>query len=159
MEWWQLTFLQTADTVWSHLYMSQAQTWHIDIYTRRACLLPDCHIVTWRNAGGVTGEKDVKPVTAARDCVPIFILPWVHLNVVHYPHLISTQISAGECCSKSNTPWFPYRKLRSWQPPRLVTRQKHPSLNGEQKKSTTLLFNSYNPTIWLRCRRCRLVAI
>ena len=28
--------------------------------------------------------------------------------------------------------------------------------SGEQKTSTTLLFNNYNPAIWLRCRRCRL---
>ena len=66
---------------------------------------------------------------------------------VHYPHLLSTQISAGECCSKCNTLWCPYRKLCSRQLPRLVTRQKHPTLNSEQKTSTTLIFTNYNPTI------------
>ena len=54
---------------------------------------------------------------------------------------------SSECCSKSNTLWCPYRKLRSWQPPRLVMRQKNPALNGEQKTSTALHFNKYNPTI------------
>ena len=63
------------------------------------------------------------------------------------PHLLSTQISAGECCSKSNTPWCTNRKLQSWQLPRLVTCQKHPAFNGEQKTSMTLLFNNYSPTI------------
>ena len=75
-------------------------------------------------------------------CVLIFILPWVHLIVVHYLHLLSTQISADECCSKYNTLWCPYRKLLSRQ----KHKQKHPTLNGEQKTSTTLLFNNYNPT-------------
>ena len=80
-------------------------------------------------------------------CVLMSILPWVHCYVVHYPHSLSTQISAGECCSKSNTLWFTYRKLRWRQPPQLVTRPKNPALNGEQKTSTALLFNNYNPTI------------
>ena len=89
----------------------------------------------------------VLTVCGGQCCVLIFILPSLHSNVVHYLHLLSTQISAGECCSKSSTPWCTYRKLWSQQPPRLVTRQKHPALNGEQKTSTTLLFNNYSPTI------------
>ena len=105
-----------------------------------------------------TGTDQVQLTQTGTDqcCAPIFILPWVHLNVVHYPHLISTQISAGECCSKSNTPCWTYWKLWSWQPLRLVTCQKHPTLNGEQKTSTALLFNSYNPTVLQCCRRCCL---
>ena len=67
------------------------------------------------------------------------VFRYSYLNVVHYPHLLSTQISASECC--------PYRKLRLRQPPRLINRQKHPALNGEQKTSTTSPFNTYNPTI------------
>ena len=79
-------------------------------------------------------------------------------HVVHYLHLLSTQISAGECCSKFYIPWCTYWKLRSRQLPRLVTRQKHHALNGQQKTSTTLLFNNYNPTSarFGSCRCCRL---
>ena len=40
-----------------------------------------------------------------------------------------------------------YQKLPSQQPPRFINCQKHPALNGEQKTSTTLLFNNYSPKI------------
>ena len=67
--------------------------------------------------------------------------------ITYYLFKLSTQISAGECCSKSNTLWWPNQKLRLRQPPRLITCQEHPALNSDQKTSTTLLFNNYNPTI------------
>ena len=53
-------------------------------------------------------------------CVPISILLWVHLNVVHYPHSLSALIFICQCCSKSNTLWCTNLKLPSRLPPRLL---------------------------------------
>ena len=62
--------------------------------------------------------------------VPISILPWLHLNKVHYLLSISAPIFRCQCFSKSNTPCT-NRKLRSRLPPRLLPRNKHPALIGE----------------------------
>ena len=64
-------------------------------------------------------------------CVPISILPWAHLTIVHYPYSLSALMFRCQCRSKSNTLWCTNRKWRMRLPPRLLPRNKHPALNVE----------------------------
>ena len=50
-------------------------------------------------------------------CVPISILPWVHLTVVHYPHSLSALSFWCQCRSKWNTLRCTNRKWRTWLAP------------------------------------------
>ena len=64
-------------------------------------------------------------------CVPISILPWVHLNIVHYTHSLSALSLRCQCRSKSNPPRCTDRIWRSRLPLRLLLHNKHPALNVE----------------------------